>query len=40
MKWLESITDSRNMNLSKLQEIEEDWEAWCAAVDGATKSRT
>ena len=40
MKWLDSITDSINMNLSKLQEIEKDWEAWCAAVDGATKSQT
>ena len=40
MKWLDSITDSLDMNLSKLQEIEKDREAWHAAVHGATKSRT
>ena len=32
--------DSIDMSLSKLQEIEEDREAWCAAVPGATKSQT
>ena len=40
MRWLESITDSMDMNPSKLQEITKDRGAWCAAVHGATKSRT
>ena len=40
MRWLDSITDSINMNLSKLQEIVKDREAWCAAVHGFTKSWT
>ena len=40
MRWLESITDSVYMNLSKLQETVKDREAWCAAVHGVGKSRT
>ena len=40
MKWLDSITDSRDMNLSKLQEILKDREAWHAAVHGVVKSWT
>jgi len=40
MRWFRIITDSMDMNLSKLQEIVEDRGAWCAAVHGAAKSRT
>ena len=40
MKWLDSITDSLDMNLSKLQETVEDRGAWRAAVHGVTKNQT
>ena len=40
MRWLDSITDSVDMNLSKLQEILEDMGAWRAAIHGVTKSQT
>ena len=38
--WLDIVSDSMDLNLSKLQEIEKDREAWCAAVHGVTKSQT
>ena len=40
MRWLDSITDSKNMNMSKIQEMVKDRGAWCAADHGVKKCQS